>query len=199
MTESRNKIKVVQKQIWSRGNESTCLKLAKLCREQIDCLMRYVRWMKRFSLACSLATSAIAATSATTTLLVPSDKFSGFKEGVSSFLYFATFVAGVPKALKIPSRIHEISKAIGEYSALESRIYHEMGLNVASDREDVSTFIQSSYQMYNRLLADVKVPRFLNENNTGVKLESSQSLKTRGKVFENQTSVRDEVEMFENV
>ncbi len=150
-----------ERPLWSLINESTCRKLADSCRSQITILETYIRWLKRFSLLCSLATAAVAAGTATTTLLIPAEQFTAFKDGISSFLYVSSVIAGVPKIVKIPQRVTEASKCIGALNALESRLFHEISLMIAAEREDVATFLQNSYEEYNKVVSNVEIPKFL--------------------------------------
>ena len=145
--------------LWSMVNESACQKLAEACRVNIELHRAWVKWLERFSLVCSLATAAVAAGTATTTLLLPTSRFDEFRSGISSFLYVATGIVGAPKALKLPSKMALSNVAIGQYETLESRLYHEINLMVASDREDMSTFINSSYKNFKNIGRTAQIPR----------------------------------------
>lgn len=155
--------------LWSLVNENTCCKLAGECRNQSQKLRNWIKWLKRFSLLCSLATAAVAAGTATTTLLLPTSKFDEFRDGVSTFLYVSTGIVSLPKLLTIPERIAKSATAIGQFDALANRLHHEVGIMVAANREDVAVFLDNSYRTFKNLSASVSMPDFfsaLNDEST---------------------------------
>lgn len=146
--------------LWSLLNEKTCVELAESCQSRSKLMRVWVSWLKRFSLICSLATAAIAAGTATTTLLLPTARLDEFRNGIGTFLYISSGIVGVPKVLKIPERIASTSVAIGRYEALASQLYHEMSVNMASDREDVTVFIESATTTFKSISDTVSLPDF---------------------------------------
>ena len=150
----------VKRPLWSLVNENTCCKLAGECHLQSQMLRTWIKWLKRFSLICSLATAAVAAGTATTTLLLPTSKFDEFRDGVSTFLYVSTGIVSLPKLLTIPERIAKSAAAIGQFEALANRLHHEVGVMVAADREDVAVFLDNSYRTYKNIASSTSMPNF---------------------------------------
>lgn len=136
------------------------MKLAGSCRSKAILLRRWIALLKRFSLVCSLASAAVAAGTATTTLLLPTSKFDEFRNGVSTFLYVSTGIVGLPKMLKIPERIAKNAIAIGQYEALANGLYHQLAVGVAADREDVAVFLNSSYNTFKTITDGISLPAF---------------------------------------
>jgi len=144
--------------LWSLVNENACCKLARDCQNQSKLLRQWIKWLKRFSLICSLATAGIAAGTATTTLLLPTSRFDEFRDGVSTFLYISSGIVSLPKLLTIPERISKSATAIGQFDALANRLHHEISVMVAADREDVAVFMDDSYHSFKNILASVSMP-----------------------------------------
>ena len=151
--------------LWSLVNENACCKLARDCQNQSKLLRQWIKWLKRFSLICSLATAGIAAGTATTTLLLPTSKFDEFRDGLSTFLYISSGIVSLPKLLTIPERISKSATAIGQFDALANRLHHEISVMVAADREDVAVFMDDSYHAFKNILGSVSMPEIFTSIN----------------------------------
>lgn len=164
--------------LWSLMNQNTCIKLANACTAHAKLLRAWIKWMKRFSLLCSLATAVAVAGTATTTLLIESSQFEEFRNGVSSLLYVSSGIVSLPKMLKIAERISKSAELIGQFDALASRLYHEMNIVVTSDREDATVFLDNSCRTYKKAVESMSVPSIFVSMQTTTLDEDDESLIT---------------------